>query len=63
MFRRLSDPVGDLITFDFEGTAFEGGVTLAANHALEASRRIIEGGVPEETACFSADRFDVSQAA
>ena len=39
------------------------GVTLAANHALEASRWVIEGGVPEEMSCFSTDRFDVSQAA
>ena len=39
------------------------GVTLAANHALEASRWVIEGGIPEEMACFSTDRFGVSQAA
>ena len=39
------------------------GVTLAANHALEASRWVIEGVIPEEMACFSTDRFDVSQAA
>ena len=39
------------------------GVTLAANHALEASRWVIEGAIPEDMACFSTDRFDVSQAA
>ena len=39
------------------------GVTLAANHALEASRWVIEGVIPEDMACFSTDRFDVSQAA
>ena len=43
--------------------ACHSGVTLAANHALEASRWVIEGGIPEEMACFSTDRFDVSQAA
>ena len=39
------------------------GVTLAANHAFEASRWVIEGRIPEEMACFSTDRFDVPQAA
>ena len=39
------------------------GVTLAANHALEASRWVIEGRIPEDMACFSTDRFGVSQAA
>ena len=39
------------------------GVTLAANHALEAGRWVVEGRIPEEMACFSTDRFDVSQAA
>ena len=57
MFRGLPDPAA--VTFDFEGAAFEGGVTLAA----EAGRRVIEGAIPEETACFSTDRFDVSRAA
>ena len=39
------------------------GVTLAANHALEVSRWVIEGEIPEEMSCFGADRFDVPQAA
>ena len=39
------------------------GVTLAANHATEAARWVIEGRIPEEMGCFSADRFDVPQAA
>ena len=39
------------------------GVTLAASHALEASRWVIEGRIPEEMACFATDRFDVPQAA
>ena len=39
------------------------GVTLAANHALEVSRWVIEGGIPEEMSCFATDRFDVPQAA
>ena len=62
MFRRLPDPAA-VVTFDFEGTAFEGGVALAAKHAPVADRRVIEGAAPEETACFSTDRFDVPQAA
>ena len=61
MFPGLPDPAA--VTFDFEGTAFEDGATLAANHAPEAGRRVIEGAAPEETACFSTDRFDVPQAA
>ena len=61
MFRGLPDLAA--VTFDFEGAAFEGSVTLAAEHAPEAGRRVIEGAVPEETACFSTDRFDVPQAA
>ena len=39
------------------------GVTLAANHALEVSRWVIEGEIPEEMSCFGTDRFDVPQAA
>jgi len=39
------------------------GVTLAANHALEVSRWVIDGEIPEGMACFAPDRFDVSQAA
>ena len=39
------------------------GVTLAANHALEVSRWVIEGEVPREMACFATDRFDVPKAA
>lgn len=39
------------------------GVTLAANHAFEASRWIIEDRIPEERSCFSTERFSVSQAA
>ena len=39
------------------------GVTLAANHALEVSRWVIEGEIPEEMSCFATDRFDVPQAA
>lgn len=39
------------------------GVTLAANHALEASRWVIDGEIPGEMACFATDRFDVPQAA
>ena len=39
------------------------GVTLAANHALEVSRWVIEGEVPGEMACFATDRFDVPKAA
>ena len=39
------------------------GVTLAANHALEASRWVIEGEIPDEMSCFATDRFDVPQAA
>ena len=39
------------------------GVTLAANHALEVSRWVIEGEIPGEMACFSTDRFSVPQAA
>ena len=39
------------------------GVTLAANHALEVSRWVIEGEIPDEMSCFASDRFDVPQAA
>ena len=39
------------------------GVTLAAIHALEVSRWVMEGEIPEEMSCFATDRFDVSQAA
>ena len=39
------------------------GVTLAANHALEVSRWVIDGEIPEGMACFAPDRFDVPQAA
>ena len=39
------------------------GVTLAANHALETSRWVIEGEIPEAMSCFAPDRFDVPQAA
>ena len=39
------------------------GVTLAANHALGVSRWVIEGEIPGAMACFSTDRFGVSQAA
>ena len=39
------------------------GVTLAANHALEVSRWVIEGRIPEEMSCFAADRCNVPQAA
>lgn len=39
------------------------GVTLAANHALEVSRWVIEGKIPGEMSCFATDRFDVAQAA
>ena len=39
------------------------GVTLAANHAFEASRWVVEDRIPEEMSCFAADRFDVPQAA
>ena len=39
------------------------GVTLAANHAFEVSRWVIEGEIPEEMSCFGTDRFDVPQAA
>ena len=39
------------------------GVTLAANHALEVSRWVIEGEIPEAMSCFATDRFDVPQAA
>ena len=39
------------------------GVTLAANHAFEASRWVVDDRIPEEMACFAADRFDVPQAA
>ena len=39
------------------------GVTLAANHALEVSRWVIDGKIPDEMACFATDRFDVPQAA
>ena len=39
------------------------GVTLAANHALEVSRWVIEGKIPEQMACYSTDRFGVPQAA
>ena len=39
------------------------GVTLAANHALEVSRWVIEGEIPEQMACYSTDRFGVPQAA
>ena len=39
------------------------GVTLAANHALEASRWVIEGEIPEGMSCFATERFDVPQAA
>ena len=39
------------------------GVTLAANHALEVSRWVIEGEIPGGMACFSTDRFGVPQAA
>ena len=39
------------------------GVTLAANHALEVSRWVIEGEIPDEMSCFSTNRFDVPQAA
>jgi len=43
--------------------ACHSGVTLAANHALEVSRWVIEGTIPGEMACFSTDRFNVPQAA
>ncbi len=36
------------------------GVTLAANHALEVSGWIAEDLIPDEFACFSTRRFDVS---
>ena len=39
------------------------GVTLAANHALEVSRWVIEGEIPEQMSCYSTDRFGVPQAA
>ena len=39
------------------------GVTLAANHALEVSRWVIEDRIPDEMSCFSTERFNVSQAA
>ena len=39
------------------------GVTLAANHALEVSRWVIEGKIPDEMTCFATDRFGVPQAA
>lgn len=39
------------------------GVTLAANHALETSRWVIDGAIPAEMACLAAERFGVSQAA
>ncbi len=39
------------------------GVTLAANHALEVSRWVVDGAIPEGMTCFATDRFDVSQAA
>ena len=39
------------------------GVTLAANHALEVSRWVVEGEIPGGMACFSTDRFGVPQAA
>ena len=39
------------------------GVTLAANHALEVSRWVIEDRIPDERACFSTERFNGSQAA
>ena len=39
------------------------GVTLAANHAFEVSRWVIEDRIPEEMSCFSTERFSVSQAA
>ena len=39
------------------------GVTLAANHAFEMSRWVIEDRIPEEMSCFSTERFNVSQAA
>ena len=39
------------------------GVTLAANHAFEASRWVIEDRIPEDMSCFSTERFGVSQAA
>jgi glycine/D-amino acid oxidase-like deaminating enzyme len=39
------------------------GVTLAAAHALILARHIADGILPDEFAPFTADRFDVSQAA
>ena len=39
------------------------GVTLAANHALEVSRWVIESEIPAEMSCFGTDRFDVPPAA
>ena len=36
------------------------GVTLAANHALKVSGWIAEDLIPDEFACFSTRRFDVS---
>ena len=43
--------------------ACHSGVTLAANHALEVSRWVIEGEIPDEMSSFSTNRFDVPQAA
>ena len=39
------------------------GVTLAANHAQLVAGWIADGEIPADMACFSTDRFDVSQAA
>jgi glycine/D-amino acid oxidase-like deaminating enzyme len=39
------------------------GVTLAAAHALSLAPPIAAGRLPDEVAAFTADRFDVSQAA
>ncbi|HED12790.1 MAG TPA: FAD-binding oxidoreductase [Gammaproteobacteria bacterium] len=39
------------------------GVTLAANHALDVSKWIAAGSIPDAYGCFGLERFDVSPAA
>ena len=57
MFRRLPDPAGDLVTFDFEGTAFEAregdsvAAALLANGVL-AFRTTPVSGTPRGPWCL-----------
>lgn len=57
MFRRLPDPAGDVVTFDFEGTAFEAragdsvAAALLANGVL-AFRTTPVSGTPRGPWCL-----------